>query len=449
MGPAPRVLGAVLVVLAACTGPAVPTETAETDSDIDTDTATTRLTLDQRLASVLASVEPPVAPLDPLPRPDDALVDLGRLLFYDSILSGNKDVACATCHDPAHGTSDGLPLALGTGAEGRGPDRAGGDHPPWGARRSPPLWGRARLDALFWDGRVERTEDGVTSVAPVPDGASELDALATQALHPILDPGEMLGRPGDVAVDGRANELAAGTSAQGVYDALERRLASVDTYRTALEAIDPDWDMGTVVEALAEYQRERFDVTDSRWDRYLRGETSALSDGEKLGATFFFAEGRCVSCHAGPALSDGRFHNIGVRPIGEADPGRLSVSGAPDDRFAMRTPPLRNVGLVGGPYFHNGTVADLEGVVVHYADPELRRASTDHLPSDLVPSDDPDLNATLSADLPLAGSGTTTVGLSNIREFLGALSDEDAAARAIDDVPEAVPSGLPVGGWPN
>lgn len=421
----------------------------ETD-DTDTDTSP-RPTLDDRIGQVLVGLDPPVTALERLEPADAAQVALGRQLFYDPVLSGNMDVACATCHDPAHGTTDGLPLALGTGSVGRGPRRAEGTHPPWGARRSPPLWGRGRLSSLFWDGRVQRTSEGLVTVVPLPAGDGELSLLAAQALHPLMDPAEMRGRPGDLAVDGTENEVALGDVADA-YGALEDRLRAIDGYEARLVELDPDWSLRTVVEAIAAYQRSRFDVTDSRWDNYLRGDVDALSDEEKLGATFFFADGRCVTCHAGPALTDGRFHNIGVRPIGPADRGREAVSGSEADLYAMRTPPLRNVALARGPYFHNGSVGDLEGVVVHYSDPESRRAATDHLPPDLMPNTDPGVDAALdqalSEDLPLFDSGMTTAGLSNIRVFLGSLNDAEASERALEDVPAEVPSGLPVGGWP-
>ena len=441
-----RGLGLALGLWACTSGPGTDLTDEPVDTGGDTDQPPT---LDERLAELLALTDPLVTAVDPPPSLDPDLVEVGRLLFFDPILSGNKDVACATCHDAEHGLSDGLPLTLGTGARGRGPARAQGDHPPWGRRRAPALWGRHRLDALFWDGRVQVATDGVSAPLPLPAGGEALSLLAVQALHPILDRAEMLGKSGDTTIDGQANELAILDEPAAIYQAIEDRLRAIEGYDSRLTALNESWSMVEVVGALGAYQTVTFDASDSRWDRYLRGATDALTGEEKLGATFFFADGRCVSCHAGPALTDQAFHNIGLQPVGPVvDIGREAVTGDPDDRFGFRTPPLRNV-ATQQPLTHNGTLLDLEAITVHYADPEGRRASLDHLASDIVVIDDEavlrDLVNRLAPEMPLASSGVTTVGLSNIRVFLGALTDQSAVDRS-REVPSSVPSGLTVGG---
>jgi cytochrome c peroxidase len=423
-----------------------PPDAIDTD-DTDLDDPT----LDETLAAILAAQRDPVAPLDPLSDAPPALITLGEALFYDPILSGNKDVACATCHHPATNTSDGLPRSLGTGATGLGPDRAVGDHPEWVRRRAPHLWNRGRLASSFWDGRVEQTDDGVTHTLTLPPGGDDLGVLAVQALHPIVDVVEMLGEPGDQAVDGTTNELA-GLSDREVWDALQARLRSIPAYVALFDAAFPEqaWGMAEAATALEAFQRDRFDPTDTPWDRYLRGDLEALPADAKLGAAFFFGGGRCSACHAGPLLSDQRFHNIGLPFVGVVDTGRQEISGSPDDAFAFRTAPLRNVSD-GGPFMHNGALADLGEVLTHYADPA--RTSQDHagahLPDDLPLVGTPEqlqaLRDTLSHDLPRPGGGASTVGLSNIRAFLGALTDAGELERA-QQVPTSVPSGLKVGG---
>lgn len=403
--------------------------------------------LDTALAEVLAELAEPVAPLSPLPAGDPELVALGELLFFDPILSGNKDTACATCHQAESASADGLPLALGTGARGRGPDREIGDA-TWARRHTPDLWNRGRLETLFWDGRVSTTS--TASGPPLPGPLA--DPLAIQALHPILDPREMLGAPGDVAVDGAPNELAGGTPGE-VYAALEARLAAVEGYRTRFEALfGPDGvSLANALAALAAFQRARFDPTDTPWDRYLAGDAAALGDAAKLGAIVFFGAGRCGDCHSGPLLSDGEFHNIGVPLLDPIDEGRAAVdpAGTP---FAFRTPPLRNT-AASPPFMHNGTMADLQDVLRHYSNPERTAASYDGegLPPELaarIVTDEAELarlTSALSEDLPLAGTGATPVGLSNIRQFLLHLVDDSAIEQA-GRAPESVPSGLAVGG---
>lgn len=400
--------------------------------------------LDQTITQLLEFQTVPQVPLPPPPAQDPAEVALGEALFYDPILSGNKDVACASCHQPESGTGDALPLALGTGATGRGTARAEGDRPAWGRRHSPELWNRSALDLLFWDGRVSTSSTGGR---PAPDGVDT--PLAIQALHPILDPTEMLGMPGDNAVDGTANELA-GAPPEDVYTRLEARLRGIPGYVDLFAAAygaEAGVTIAGVVNAIAAFQTERFAAVDSPWDRYLRGDLSALDDAAKVGAQVFFGAGQCTNCHSGPMFTDDSFHNIGVPLLDPVDEGQVR-----EGRFAFKTPPLR-MAAAAPPYMHNGTLGNLQEVLRHYANPEATSVgyTGDHLPVDLQARivTDPEaltaLQATLSTDLPTADNGATPVGLSNVRQFLLRLVDEAAIERAAM-VPQSVPSGLVVGG---
>lgn len=404
--------------------------------------------LDESLARVLAELTVPVAALDPHPAELPAVVALGEMLFFDPILSGNKDTACASCHQSESASSDSLPLALGTGASGRGLERAQGNRPEWGRRRSPGLWNRGRLPALFWDGRVSRSS--TTAGPPLPRGIT--DPLAMQALHPILDPTEMLGRPGQLTTDGLPNELA-GLPAEMVYQGLQARLTAIAGYAPLFEAAFPGQGvtMQGILTALAAFERTRFDVSDTPWDRYLRGDLHALSDAAKLGAQVFFGAGKCGQCHQGPELTDHRFHNVGVPLLEPIDEGRGLIDG-PQLRYAFRTPPLRNA-AASPPFMHNGTMATLQDVLRHYSNPELTAGmyTGQGLPEDLAARIVTSsaaltaLNDSLSEDLPVASRGSTPVGLSNVRQFLLHLVDEAALERA-RQMPSAVPSGRPVGG---
>lgn len=417
--------------------------------------------LDDRLIELLASLDDPPTPLVGPGVVDPAQVALGEALFFDPVLSGNKDIACASCHHPEHGLSDGLVLALGTGASGVGSDRALGDHGPWLPRHSPSLFniGEPGADHMFWDGRVAWSDGAAEStLGTLPEGLDS--SLAAQALHPLVDRAEMLGQPTDVATDGTANELAGYAEPQDVWEAIVRRLADIEGYRQLFSAAHPtrsveSMTIADVGNALAAYQADAFQARDTPFDAWLSGDRDALDDSERLGALLFFGSAGCVNCHSGPTLSDGRFHNSGVPQVGPGvgaaapyDFGREGVTGDEANRYAFKTAPLRNLGM-SAPYMHDGVFADLGAVVEHYADPEATASSFDgaelgELAAELHqdPEHLEDLEAHLSEDLPRLDDDST-VGLSNIRRFLHAL-DSPSWADAADRIPESVPSGLPV-----
>jgi cytochrome c peroxidase len=362
------------------------------------------------------------------------------------------------------GTGDDLWLSVGTGAEGLGLDRASDDDPAFVPRHALDLFNRGdpSWQTLFWDGRVEE-RDGRLSTPLGPDLPAGLDGvLAAQALFPLLDRAEMLGQPGDTAADGAPNELADHADAAAIFAGILARLEAIDAYDPLFEAAWPDLDPADrgihhVANALAAYQATAFAFTDTPYDRYLTGDDDALDDSQKLGALVFFGDGQCVACHGGPLLTDQLMHVTGVPQLGPGlpahaplDPGRSAVSDDDGDRFAFRTPPLRNVALTA-PYMHNGAYADLEAAVLHYGSPEDAARTYDA--SLLHPALQPtvqrdeahlsDLEGRLSPELPTGDA--TTVGLSNVRAFLEGLTDP-AAADLSALVPASVPSGLPVGG---
>jgi cytochrome c peroxidase len=255
--------------------------------------------------------------LEPRPACDDnpltpAKVRLGRQLFFDPVLSADNTVACASCHQPAHGFSSGE--ARPRGIHGR---RA--------ARRAPTLFNRAYGTAFFWDGRE------VT--------------LEAQALRPVVDPDEMGSRLDDVlgrlrADKGYASRFAA-AFADGVTAAnLGRALASFE--RVLLRG-------------------------DSPVDRFRRrGEVTALTPEQVHGLWLYESKAGCWRCHAGANFTDERFHNTGVgwgkQP---ADLGRHRVTGRDEDRGKFKTPTLRGVALTA-PYMHDGSLATLREVVEFY-----------------------------------------------------------------------------------
>jgi cytochrome c peroxidase len=419
-------------------------------------------TLDELLAEVLAAQPTPVVPLAPPAPADPALYALGQALFFDPILSGNQDVACASCHHPNFGLGDGLPLAVGTGARGLGPDRLV-DAPAFVPRHAPALFERGdpAWRRLFADGRVELDADSVLRAPiPLPDGLSGV--LAAQALIPLFDRSEMRGQPGDRTVSDEPNELAAlpDDDPAPTWDALMARLLAIPAYGEAFAAAYPALagdppTIAHVANAIAAFEATAFSFTDTPWDAWLRGDADALTDAQKLGAVVFHAGTACSRCHSGPLFTDQRFHNVGIPQLGPGrgdaapfDVGRAGVTEEPADRFTFRTAPLRNLGTTA-PFMHNGALPNIGAVMNHYAQPADTAAEYDAewLPEalrDTVQRDPAHLDAlrdSLSPELLDSLDARSAVGLSNVREFLRAL-DDPAAADLSHLIPESVPSGL-------
>lgn len=387
-------------------------------------------------------------------------VELGRLLFFDRELSGNRNIACASCHMPFHHAQDQLPLGRGQGAEGLGQTRTGGPVLP---RNTIAPFNRSFADSLLWDGRVERMPDGSVR-APVPLPASVRSPLAAQALLPLLDRDEMRGQPGDRDVFGADNELAAFDDAESdaIWSAIMARVMAIPEYRRLFADAFPRvpegaHDIGHLAEAIARFEMHLWELTDTPFDRWLGTEhrfpdEHALDPVARQGADLFFGDAGCHRCHSGPLLSDDAFHNIGVPHSGPGkegglDEGRFLVTGDPADRFAFRTPPLRNVALTP-PYMHNGSLDTLEDAVRHHLDPEIALGGPVRGPDGEWISPDPAISAeirrTLDPDAaPLRPLSDEEVFL--LAEFLRSLSSRtEVEVFPGAGEPPVVPSGLPV-----
>ena len=440
----------------------------ETDTGFETDagsSTTTPPSLDETIARLIQEQDdPPRAMTAPDPVSDQAY-ELGRALFFDPILSGPRDIACASCHNPDFGTSDGLSLTLGTGSIGSGPDRLNGTHPPFVPRHSMDLFNRGdrEINSLFWDGRVHQTSSG-TLTAPIPLPSGLDSPLAAQALFPLLDRLEMRGEHNASSSTVSDNELAAFDDSQAneIWAAITARLIAVPEYSRLFAEAYPNVAQVNInithaVNALAAFQTRAFAATNTPWDNYLRGDLNALSQAQKLGAIFFFDSAKCGSCHSGALLSDQEFHNTAVPQIGSGMPGtepydygRAEASAQETERFKFRTPPLRNV-MHTAPYMHNGSLVDLQDVLKHYASPldtakdydgmklveELRitiQTSTTNIEA---------LTSSVSEKVLVTADGTSFIGLSNLRQFMIALSDP-GIVNLSDIRPAQVPSGLTV-----
>lgn len=412
-----------------------------------------------------------VAALPTAPQPAAAVVTLGQALFFDPELSGNRDVACATCHLPAYGTTDGLSLPIGTGGHGLGPARqlgAGRNRVP---RNAPDvlLRGSPGFITMFWDGRVWGAPNpGFMSPASnyLPQGLTNV--LAAQAVFPITSRDEMRGAMGDVDVNGQPNELAAiaDDDYDAIWDGVVARLKVIGAYRQLFAAAYPDvgdaYDIRHVANAIAAFEVQMGNAPASPWDRFVAGDDTALDADALQGALLFYGQAGCSACHSGTLLTDQRYHNLAVPQIGPGkgalqplDPGRAMVSGMPEDLFAFRTPPLRNVALTG-PWMHNGAYTSLEAVIRHHLDPVagLRNYDAAQLAPDLrghVVTDSSTVAGALRAARvlttldPLVATprSLTDQQIDQLLAFLNALTDPSAIS--LDGVvPDTVPSGLPV-----
>ncbi len=264
-----------------------------------------------------APLPPPTSPADnPTTSEKQAL---GRLLFYDPVLSADGLTACATCHSEIWGLSDGL--ALSVGVEGQGPTGPGRTGPNITTRNAPTLWNIALVDELFWDGREGSLEE--------------------QALRPLQEPGELNKDPAQAATELRAIS--------------EYRDLFAKAFPTQTEPVTPD----NIARALAAFQRG-FVSDRAPYDQYVAGDAGALSS-EALRGMELFAEAGCHACHTAPRFDSPAFESRGVD---NGDLGRFSVTQADADRGAFRVPTLRNARDTE-PYFHDGSAPSLRDAVAH------------------------------------------------------------------------------------
>jgi cytochrome c peroxidase len=192
------------------------------------------------------------------------------------------------------------------------------------------------------------------------------------------------------------------------------------------------------------------------WDRYLRGDNDAMTDQQKEGALVFFGRGGCNQCHAGPMLSNFSIHNLGIPqfgpgtgsgPSGREDFGAQLVTGQQIDRYAFRVPPLRNVAFTA-PYMHNGAFSTLDEVIVHYRNkgPHSQAYTAQNLVQpELIPTLLPVAPVLQNLSIPFTfiPDDFTVKEMADLKAFLESLTDPQAINRT-QEIPQAVPSGLPV-----
>ena len=418
-----------------------------------------------------ATLPAPLTDADFLPV-DPAEAALGQLLFYDPILSGRRDVACATCHHPRFGTADGLSLGLGDGGTGLGPDRvADPDNLPEERvpRNAPALFnlGVKNLTVLFHDGRISvdpTRPGGIRTPLETDMTAGFASLLSAQTMFPVLSPDEMAGHYAESDVS-RAVRQGILTGPGGAWDIIARRVAAIPTYAQMFRDVYPaiqapdDIAFTDISNAIAAFMEMEWRSDAAPFDAVLRGE-GTLPEPAATGMELFYGRAGCSGCHSGPLLTDQGYHAMGVPQIGPGkkarfesgarDEGRAEVTGDPADRFAFRTPSLRNVALTG-PYGHAGSHATLAGFVADHADPVAALARYDMAQAvlpDLSVADDeimanPEEVAALAAAVTTPPVTLSEAEITALVAFLDSLTDP-AAVKGRLGVPTAVPSGLPV-----
>ena len=276
----------------------------------------------------------PKAPAEPiLPLPDAAEVNmekvlLGRSLYFDTALSGDGTISCATCHSLEHGGAE--PRKTSIGIRGQ-----------VGPINSPTVLNSSYNFVQFWDGRAKDLQE--------------------QAAGPVENPIEM------------------GTTWPDVV----KRLAKNEEYVAAFAKLYEDGvTKENATDAIAEYEKSL--ITPSRFDAYLKGDATAISDAEKKGYATFKEVG-CTACHTGVLAGGTMFQKLGLvndyfkdrgTEVTDADLGRFNVTKKPEDKHFFKVPTLRNVELTP-PYLHDGSRATLEETVKVMGKYQLGRDLTD------------------------------------------------------------------------
>ncbi len=276
------------------------------DTQQETAQATVELTADQ--LKIFGSLAEEAAPADY--EMSDDLIDLGRMLYFEPRMSASGNMSCNTCHGLNNYGMDGLRFSLGHTGNPVG-------------RNSPSVYNAALHVAQFWDGRAANVEE--------------------QAKGPILASGEMGMPSGDEVVS---------------------VLKSISGYLPYFEAAFPGEDdpitydnVGTAIGAF-----ERRLVTPGRFDAFLAGDETALTEREQEGLALFVQTG-CTACHYGPTLGGNSYAALGAQePYVTNDVGRYAVTGEEADMHVFKVPSLRNV-AVTGPYLHDGSVPTMESMV--------------------------------------------------------------------------------------
>lgn len=274
-------------------------------------------------------------------------VALGKMLFFDPILSGDMTISCASCHIPDYAFAD--TSMVSTGIHGRK-----------GKRNSPSAMNVLLRRSLFWDGRANTLEE--------------------QALAPIENPDEM-----DLSLDSAIARLTKSKE----YNELFHQVYGAPPDKKYLSA------------AIAAFERT-LETSESAFDDWkFTGDTNAVSASVKRGFELFNTKGKCTQCHFGADFTANEFRNIGLfNGLDLNDSGRAMITQLPADIGRFKTPTLRNIALTA-PYMHNGIFRTLDEVIDFYNDSKskvpngLYKDSVLAMPLGLTPSEKSDVKAFL------------------------------------------------------
>jgi cytochrome c peroxidase len=385
-------------------------------------------------------------------------------LWFDTVTGLNGDNTCAGCHSPTNGFGDAQPIAIGIDNNGLvGPHRAG----PRNMRRAPMVINSAFFPALMWNARFaalsgDPFDRQADLVFPLPEGTGlsvEPQLLVAQAFIPPTERTEVAGFAFHGDDDAIRGEVVRRVNQVGAYRALFR-----ERFASLRDGGPIQFDM--LATAIAEFE---FSLTfaDAPIDHYARGETQALDEEQKRGALLFLSKAGCVSCHAvsgssNEMFSDFQTHSIAVPqlvprvtnnqfdgPSANEDFGREEVTGDPADRYAFRTPPLRNL-AVQPAFMHDGAFTSLRAAIQHHLDPAASLSAYDPaaqgLPDDMRGPIGPTSPLLAKRDPRLTDPMVLSdQELNDLQAFVAeALLDPRALAPHLRTlVPDRVPSGRP------
>ena len=403
---------------------------------------------------------------------DPAKARIGQLLFYDKILSGNRNISCGTCHHHDLGGTDGLSLGIGEGGVGLGPKRTAGTGKSKIRKRiprnAPALWniGHKSIRNIFHDGRLSVSDiygNGFNSPAEewLPQGLDNI--TAAQALFPLTAQFEMAGNPKENQIAGAVHDRI-----DAAWPIIAKRVRGIPEYAEMFEQafaeIEAPQDL-TIVQignALGAFINSEWQSYDSPFDAYLTAKTP-LNEPAKRGMNLFYGKANCASCHSGPLFTDQEFHALGLPAFGPGrtrrfdpmprDVGRMGESDALEDAYRFRTPSLRNVALTA-PYGHNGAFPTLELIIHHHINPKTSRniwtRDMAHLPNapwleviDFTIQSDTREMARQSRALDITPITLKPKDIADLESFLHSLTGKSGNSRPLGR-PTTVPSGLPV-----
>jgi len=269
------------------------------------------------IQSLLADM---ITPLPQEVKTDPKKVNLGRMLFFDPILSKDQTISCASCHNLASGGDDDKPVSIGIDGKK-------------GSVNAPTVLNAVFNFRQFWDGRAKDLQE--------------------QAAGPIENPVEM------------------GNTFENLIKTLNK-----SRYKSIFATIYKDGvTKENITDAIAEYEKTLI-TPNSPFDRYLRGEKNAITKKQKEGYELFITKG-CISCHQGKNIGGNMYNKFGVvMSVDIKNLGRYNVTKNEQDKYFFKVPSLRNVALTA-PYFHDGSQTDLKQVILFMAKYQVGRPITD------------------------------------------------------------------------